>query len=106
MMKLKYFAFAAMDLWNCILVIGRCSILCLLLGFFNHSILYILPFAILIDWWIFLYSTQSVANGQLDELEKTVNILKTERVRMEIVEDETIGKIDAEMRKYKLFQWG
>ena len=106
MMKLKYFAFAAMDLWNCILVIGRCSILCLLLGCFNHSILNILPFAILIDWWIFLYSTQSVAIGQLDELEKTVNILKEDRVRMEIVEDETIRKIDAEMRKYKLFQWG
>ena len=105
-MDFKYYAFVAMDIYNTISVICRCSLLCLLLGCFNHTIFYILPFAVLIDWWVFQCSVQSVENGQRRELEKAVNNLKAEKVRMEIVEDETIRKIDAEMRKYQLFNWG
>ena len=105
-MKLNYYSFAAKDILIGVLVICRCSILCILLWYFNHTIIYLLPFALVIDWLLYNNSVLSVTNSQLGELENAVNCLKKDNVSMEICEDETIKEIDEEIRKYQLYQIG
>lgn len=105
-MKLNYYSFAAKDIFIGVLVICRCSILCILLWYFNHTIIYLLPFALVIDWLLYNNSILSVTNSQLEELENAVNCLKKDNVGMGIIEDETIKEIDEEIRKYQLYQIG
>lgn len=95
-----------LDLLNTILVMCRCSVLCLITCFFNYTALYLLPLAIIVDWGIFQYSVQSVFKSQLMDLNKAVNEFKKQGADLEIIEDEIIKEIDTEMRKYQLFQWG
>lgn len=105
-MRLSRFGFIILDLLNTILVIGRCSALCLITCFFNYTALYLLPLAIIIDWGISQYSSQSVFKKQLLDLNKAVDEFKDQGVDLEIIEDDIIKEIDTEMRKYQLFQWG
>lgn len=105
-MTLSRFGFITIDLLNTILVICRCSVLCLITCFFNYTALYLLPLAIIVDWGIFQYSVQSVFKSQLMDLNKAVNEFKEQGADLEIIEDEIIKEIDTEMRKYQLFQWG
>lgn len=105
-MVLYLFIFRILDLLNTILVICRCSVLCLITCFFNYTALYLLPLAIIVDWGIFQYSVQSVFKSQLMDLNKAVNEFKKQGADLEIIEDEIIKEIDTEMRKYQLFQWG
>lgn len=105
-MVLYLFIFRILDLLNTILVMCRCSVLCLITCFFNYTALYLLPLAIIVDWGIFQYSVQSVFKSQLMDLNKAVNEFKKQGADLEIIEDEIIKEIDTEMRKYQLFQWG
>ncbi len=105
-MTLSRFGFITMDLLNTILVICRCSVLCLITCFFDYTALYLLPLAIIVDWGIFQYSVQSVFKSQLMDLNKAVDEFKEQGADLEIIEDEIIKEIDTEMRKYQLFQWG
>lgn len=105
-MILYLFIFRILDLLNTILVMCRCSVLCLITCFFNYTALYLLPLAIIVDWGIFQYSVQSVFKSQLMDLNKAVNEFKKQGADLEIIEDEIIKEIDTEMRKYQLFQWG
>lgn len=105
-MILPHFGFIAMDLLAIILVICRCSMLCLIACFFNHTVLYLLPLAIIVDWGIFQYSFQSVFKSQLKALNGAVEEFKGQGANWEIIEDDIIEEIDAEMRKYQLFRWG
>ena len=75
-MVLYLFIFRILDLLNTILVICRCSVLCLITCFFNYTALYLLPLAIIVDWGIFQYSVQSVFKSQLMDLNKAVNEFK------------------------------
>ena len=52
-MVLYLFIFRILDLLNTILVMCRCSVLCLITCFFNYTALYLLPLAIIVDWGIF-----------------------------------------------------
>ena len=105
-MTLSRFGFITIDLLNTILVICRCSVLCLITCFFNYTAFYLLPLAIIVDWGIFQYSVQSVFKSQLMDLNKAVDEFKEQGADLEIIEDEIIKEIDTEMRKYQLFQWG
>ncbi len=105
-MTLTRFGFITIDLLNTILVICRCSVLCLITCFFDYTALYLLPLAIIVDWGIFQYSVQSVFKSQLMDLNKAVDEFKEQGADLEIIEDEIIKEIDTEMRKYQLFQWG
>lgn len=105
-MVLYLFIFRILDLLNTILVICRCSVLCLITCFFNYTALYLLPLAIIVDWGIFQFSIQSVFKNQLLDLNKAVEEFKEQGIDLEIIEDDIIKEIDTEMRKYQLFQWG
>lgn len=105
-MKFIQFGFIAADILNTILVICRCSMLCLIACLFNYTALYLLPLAIIVDWGIFQYSIQSVFKNQLIDLNKAIDKFKEQDVILEIIEDNIINEIYTEMRKYQLFQWG
>lgn len=105
-MKIIRTGLKAMDLLNSVLIICRCSVLCLVTCYFNYSVLYLLPLALIIDWGIFLYSYQSVFKSQLRAINKVIDEFKEQNVDLEIVEDDIIREINAEMRKYQLFRWG
>lgn len=94
------------DLLNTVLVICRCSMLCFIACFFNQTVLYLLPLAMVIDWCVFQYTIQSVFKSQLLDLNKAIDEFIEQNVEMEIIEDDIIREIDTEMRKYQLFKWG
>ena len=102
-MVLYLFIFRILDLLNTILVMCRCSVLCLITCFFNYTALYLLPLAIIVDWGIFQYSVQSVFKSQLMDLNKAVNEFKKQGADLEIIEDEIIKEIDTEMRNCLLY---
>lgn len=104
--KLFRYGFMAIDLFNTVLVICRCSVLCVIICFFNQTALYLFPLAMVIDWCVFQYSIQSVFKNQLLGLNMAIDGFKERNVELEIIEDDFIREIDTEMRKYQLFKWG
>ena len=83
-MVLYLFIFRILDLLNTILVICRCSVLCLITCFFNYTALYLLPLAIIVDWGIFQFSIQSVFKNQLLDLNKAVEEFKEQGIDLKM----------------------
>jgi len=98
--------FIIWDSLNTLLVICRCSILCLIACFVEYKFLYFIPLAITLDWSIFQYSYQSVLKIQQTSLNKAIEKFKAQDINMERIYDNAIEEIDKEMRKYQLFKWG
>lgn len=103
---MKSVFFIVTDFINTIIVLCRCSIICIIAVFFNFSFLYILPLALIVDWGIFQYSYQATFKSQLRELNNIINEFIDRKAEIEKIEDDIINEIDKEMRKYQLSIWG
>lgn len=103
---MKSVIFIVIDLINTIIVLCRCSIICIIAVFFNFSFLYFLPLALIVDWGIFQYSYQAIFKSQLRELNNIINEFIDRKAEIEKIEDDIINEIDQEMRKYQLSIWG
>lgn len=103
---MKSVIFTVIDFINTIIVLCRCSIVCIITACSYFSFFYFLPLALIIDWIIFQYSYQVIFKSQLRELSNIIDEFVDREAEIEKIEDDIIDKIDKEVRKYQLFMWG
>lgn len=103
---MKYYLFIMWDIIHIVFLMFRFSMLCIVLLCFNVSFVYILPVALVIDWGLFRFCTQTVYDIQLQTLQENIKTLKQEGAVLVPIENEIIEKIYNELKKYQLYQWG